>query len=633
MDERASVRVEEVVRALGAAASSLRLYPPTSELPAAAVARAVEISSAVTSAAGAPVRYGVEPKAFKHGDQLIGETSAQVSGLAEALYAHQVGQLIVAPGLTAPEVLAFLQCVASDAAAVREEGGIRSVLVAAGVSHIAVIELTLRASTEEGILGLDLTSAPLEVIGPAVVRAAADWARSAASGTGRDQVGAAIDGLESAARDLAAGRIAEAMSRLDEQTRSAVLAAAVRKDTTGRAMDGMLSVIADMKPATLARLLALAAGRAGSDPASLLGRLRLPPEAARAVMLLLRPNPRSEMESGVPPTTDAAAIAGAAVDETEEDEARIRAQIAASSPALAADRALGTALALAQRDLNAEAIDAVGDAIAPALSAGAFAQVGAAITLLERAGADPTLETAVRKARSALTDGERLAAAAAHVRDQGAAHEAIPVFAAAGPTGAEALLTAWSGVSGTHKHALELVLQGDADQVLTVAGRRVRSSDVAQASDVIALLGRIGDRRAAPVLAQALENPSSDVRAAVIEALARMNTPETWRVIATTLHNPDEATARRALYEVRMARSAAAVPDLIATLGSPRPSRSWEFKREVVDCLKELRAVEAVPALKREAGHLFAFTAKRRVLRQAAREALAEILAGEAPAG
>jgi HEAT repeat protein len=201
------------------------------------------------------------------------------------------------------------------------------------------------------------------------------------------------------------------------------------------------------------------------------------------------------------------------------------------------------------------------------------------------------------------------------------------VFAAAGAPGAEALLSAWAAATGTPRQALETTLRLDADQVLVVAGRRVRSGETAEACDVIGLLGRIGDRRAAPVLAQGLENHAADVRAAAVEALAKLDTDDSWRVVAGALHHHDEETARRALYEVRMAGARNAIPDLVAALASPRSSRSWGFKREVVDCLKELHAVEALPALRREAGHIFAFTAKRRMLRQAARDALETIKA------
>lgn len=627
MSDRSPIRSDEMVRALSAAAAAVRLYPPTSDIPAQAVAHAVEVCATVTASSG-PARFTVEPKSFKLGDQVIGEHTAHVAALAEALYAHQVGNLIVAPGLTESEVNVFLRCASAEPAAVREEGGLRSVLVTAGVTHLAVIELTMRASTEEGLAGIDLTSAPLDVIGPAVVRATADWARSASGGEGVDALAAAIGSLESAARDLASERIAQAMARLDEQTRIAVLAAALRTDSAGRDMDGMLSVIAGMKPATLARLLKLAASRTGTDASTILGRLDLTPDAARAIALLLRPAGAAGVDTGVPARVDAAAIAEDAMEEDALDDARIRAAVEGASPALAAGRALATAISLAGERPGPDALDAVGAAIGPALAGGAFEQVVAAAAMLDAAARDATLEPTVRRARAALVDLASLARACERVHDDATAQAAAPVFALAGATGAEALLSAWAGAEPARRRTLEAVVRADADQVLTVAGRRVRAGDPGEAIAVIGLLGRLGDRRAAPVLAQALDNRNAEVRAAAVESLAQLDTPEAWRVVAGALHHRDEQTASRALYEIRMARARGAVQDLIATLSSPRSARSWGFKREVVDCLKDLRAVEAVPALKREAGHIFAFTTKRRMLRQAARDALEAIKAG-----
>ena len=57
--------------------------------------------------------------------------------------------------------------------------------------------------------------------------------------------------------------------------------------------------------------------------------------------------------------------------------------------------------------------------------------------------------------------------------------------------------------------------------------------------------------------------------------------------------------------------------------------RSWEFRREVIECVGEMRVSEAVPALKREAGRFFALGHSRRALKQAAKNALAAIAAGE----
>ncbi len=340
MADRPYTRAEVVARALASAASASRLYPPTSDIPGQTNRRFVETVADLT--AEGPVRLQVEPKAFKSGDVVFGEGHPQLAGLAETLYAHQAGQVIFAPGITEEETAAFVDCVTADPAAVREEGGLRTVIISAGVEHIAVVELTLRTSTEEGLLGLDLTAAPMDVIGAEVVKAASEWAKTGADGKGRDDLLESIARLEPAAREMAESRVAEALHLLDEKTRGAVLAAALRQDATGKPMEGMLEVVARMKPAALARLLTLAAARSGGEAATLVPKLELPPEALHALTLMLRPSPRTEEECGVPPNTDAQQITEDALTEDEHEEQVLREQIQASSPQSAATRALST---------------------------------------------------------------------------------------------------------------------------------------------------------------------------------------------------------------------------------------------------------------------------------------------------
>ncbi len=163
-----------------------------------------------------------------------------------------------------------------------------------------------------------------------------------------------------------------------------------------------------------------------------------------------------------------------------------------------------------------------------------------------------------------------------------------------------------------------------------MAGRRVRHEDPAQARELVGLLARLGDRRAATALAQALEHPSTDVRAAAVSSLAALGTEQAWRSVASALRHSDEGTASRALAEIRTGRPPVAAPELVSILDLRRPiERSWEFRREVIECVGEMRVREAVPALKREAGRLFAFGHSRRALRQTARDALAKIAASE----
>jgi HEAT repeat protein len=625
---QAGTSAEEVVRALAAASAAVRLYPPTSEIPAQTVNRFVRMADAVTSAAKGPVRFVIEPKRFKLGETVVAEGQAQVSGLAETLYAHQAGQLIVAPGLSVEEANSFLRCIGSDPSAVREEGGLRNVIIAAGVTHIAIIEVTLRASTEEGLAGLDLTSAPLDAIGPAVLRAAAGWARSAATGEGRDELGEVIQGLESAARELAAERVAQALLQLDEQTRGAVLAAAIRTDSAGRNMDGMLSVIAGMKPATLARLLALAASRTGADPHSLMAKLTLPPEAMRALELLLRPSPRTESESGVPPTIDAAALAGDATLESEEDESSITEAKRTLVRTSSAPRALLTTVRIVEHSQRPESLDALAEALPDAICAGAFGAARAALEVVDRLSERPDMDTSIARVRHALAQPDALAQGLSAVTNTAQALDAASVLSAAGPAGGDALVSAWLRAGEPTRAVLDHVARATPEQMLTAAGRRIRSGDPGEVRDLTVMLGRLGDRRAVSPLSLALDHDSPDVRSAAITALASLDNDEAWAAVVSALTHPDQSTARAALAAIRKADRRRAVPALLAVLQlHARGTRNQELKREIIEDVRRMKAVEAIPVLERIASRKFAFGRKVRELRDLARQAVSDLQA------
>jgi hypothetical protein len=397
------LRAEETVRTLSAAANAVRLYPPTSLLPAQAVDRFLAAARGDASS----LQLTVEPAGFKYGDTPLAEGQANVIAFAESLYAHQVGKLIIAPGLTAEEVMAFLRCVAGDPHVAKDAGGLRAVLKQSSITHVAVIEVTLRASTDEGLSGLDLTTAPLEEIAPRLATAALAWQQSAADGPGDDGVAKAVGGLEQAARDLAAQRVAEALMRLDEETRVRALAAAYATDADGRPMEGMLDVVARMKPAALARLLTLAAGQGAAPANELLAGLKLPPEALRAVMLLLTPSPRPEEACGVMGEPNVGLLAAEAVSETEADTMELERQITASTKPVAA-KALRTTVELATQRHTAESVQAIGEALGPAVRAGSLASVRAALSYLGSLSSDPQLSGAAAQARQALADPELL---------------------------------------------------------------------------------------------------------------------------------------------------------------------------------------------------------------------------------
>ena len=66
-----------------------------------------------------PLRIIVDPHGFRIGDTEIAAGNSQTLTLAESLHALQVGQLIIAPGLTEAETAAFVVVANAEPAGVR----------------------------------------------------------------------------------------------------------------------------------------------------------------------------------------------------------------------------------------------------------------------------------------------------------------------------------------------------------------------------------------------------------------------------------------------------------------------------------------------------------------------------------
>ncbi len=619
------MRAEEVVRGISAVANAVRLYPATSPLRAQAVQRFLSVATEAVDD-GPPMQLIVEPAGFKWGDTLLAEGQGNVVAFAESLYAHQAGKLIVAPGLTSEEVVAFFAAVATDTHEVKDAGGLRAVLKEHGVSRLAVVEVTLRATTDESLSGLDLTAAPLDEIAAPVAAAAVAWEESAGSGPGKDGVAEAIGALEEAARELATQRIAEALMRLDEATRVRALAAAYKTDATGTPMQGMLDALARMKPAALARLLALAANATGISAGELLCGLRLPPEALRAVTLLLRPSPQAESARGVPEHADAGAIAREVSAENEAESSDLERQIGRSPRRFAAGKALGTTVEIASRRKTEDAVHAIGDALPPALRAGALAEVRAALTFLSSLDREVALSSAAARARQQLADPELLRLCIASLNGGADPDAVAAILSAGGPVAADTFIAVYLGSAESLRPRLHQVLRSMGDVVASAASRRIREADPPTARELIDVLIGIGDKRTVPVLRQALEHLDVGVRRACLEALGRIGGPETERLLVGALNHWDPETRRYAARAIGQARATSAVPAMLKILqGYYLFERNYGLKKEVIEGLEVLGSPTAVPTLRRMAGRRFVIGRKNRELRYLARKALARL--------
>jgi hypothetical protein len=620
LDASGFPQAEEVLRLLAAAAGAARLYPPGSAMPRSAIAKFVERSGIVT--ASGPLRYRVEPQGMRLAGQLIAAGQTQVVALAESLLALQVGQLVLAPGVTVAETEAFISIINADIAMVRSAGGVRSALGQTGVRHIAVIEVSLRQSEESGLAGMDLTAAPLDDIAAELEDATARRAKAASEGVAPDEIADAVRGLEDATRQIALERMSEALLRMDEKSRMRVLALALQSDANGSRMDGMLDIIARMKPAALSRLLKLVASQAETDARRIAGALPLPPETLKALALLLTPAPDIAPDFGIPDSLQATRLAEELRE--EEDSYDLDRQMAVADPAKALGRALATATAVSRTHVSAESVAAIGEMLPMAAREGAFTTVREALRRLDEIGRDPRMARDVAAAHAQLGDRAVLNDICKAPMPDADAAIAGEILQAAGAAGAEALLECFSSMPEPQRSLLRPVLRTSSELVLGVARPKLRTADPATAVGMIRTLAALGDRRAVAVLADVLDGHIDEhVRFAAATSLADMPVPEAPSALIRALGHKDSETQRRVIRELGRIRAASAVPALVRLFDDVNVlARNYEVRKDVIDSLSAIGTPDAVKALRRFATRP-AFGRKSRELKRRATGAAA----------
>jgi hypothetical protein len=618
-------RAAELLRTLATAAAAVRLYPPTSPLRLQAIERFVQAAHILTSSRG-PIQYLVDRTRFVVMEIAVGESQPQVSALAESLHALQVGQLIIAPGISADETALFLDILGREAKAVRASGGARSALLESGVENIAVVEVSLRTSTEEGMLGLDLTQAPLEEIADQIVPAMEAWTASAAEGQGLDVAAEAIGRLEPAARDLAMQRCAEALLRLDEATRVRVLQQALATDAGGAPMAGMLDIVARMSPPALARLLRLAAEAATQPPGALAGLIELPPQAAAELARLLEPPAVSGRDGDVSERTDTSGILSEVVADAEADVEHIRTLVISASPREKARRGLGTTVHIAVAHPDAVSVRAVIDALGPAVATGAYDEVARAAELLGGLAGDPSLSAIVQESRGVLGSPDLLRDCVLRLADDPDARGPRALFDRAGHAGAEALALVYVESDDATRIALTPLARSLIEPIALTAGKLIRSRDTTTALGAVDLLRALASRRLLPTCAHGLEHPDPVVREAAAAAIADMPGPESRRILQDALAHRNIAVRLAAVRGIGRARRTDALDSLLEIIGSSgRGDRNQDLKREAFRSIEMLGSDQAVPVLEKLAKRSAGIGKRRRENRDLARTTLAAL--------
>lgn len=130
----------------------------------------------------------------------------------------------------------------------------------------------------------------------------------------------------------------------------------------------------------------------------------------------------------------------------------------------------------------------------------------------------------------------------------------------------------------------------DADLERFVA--QLRSHDVTVRSDAAHALGKLGDERAAPALAEALTDPDEYVRKSAVSALRRIGGTSTMEALRAALNDRSEQVVLQAVNGLRDMRDKGAVEGLIRVLA--RRERSLQLA--ATEALVRIGS-DAVPAL------------------------------------
>jgi hypothetical protein len=366
--------------------------------------------------------------------------------------------------------------------------------------------------------------------------------------------------------------------------------------------------------------------QAGTDPRRIAAALPLPPETAKLLAIMLGPAALEDGpgDPGAPQTLSASQLAAEMAEPIDQGD--VQRQIAVASPQLAASRALTTAVAVSRQHPDTDSIASIGDSLPQAAKDGAFPTVREALRRLDELTDNAALIGSVSEARGTLSNPKVLADVCKAVATDADAAIAGEILQAAGPAGAEALLDAYLTAPDVKRSLLRPVLRSMSDSVLGVARARLRNEQARRAVEIVRTLSALGDRRAIPVLSQALAHLDEQVRFAAITALADSPEPEAANALIKALGHPEPETQRFAVREIGRVKAAPAVHQLTRALEDLNVlQRTYETKKEVIRALEQIATPEAQRALKRTADRGLVWGRKSRQLRSQARLALENI--------
>ena len=597
------------VRALVTAAKTVRLYPPSSPIPLAAIQSTVDaLDAALGSEPALPLV--VAEDGFTLYGTVVSPPGA--GDMARMLTAHGVADVTFLPGCTAEELTGFLDALLKDPDTLESGGGITAALSLSGVRSIHLSEVVLTTLLDEEEAAEDLDDF-LRTLASDPARLAA-WLATAVKG----DPGALADGLLELARaagstgiDALVHALGLAFLAQDTAGKDTLIGVALGKS---EAASLLCSVLRSLRAEDLA--LALSSGLYGANMLSLSHVLTALPFGDRLTSILeeIRPmlveDGREEREleffehmievrsktreevplsQSVPDYRTVAALS--AVPEADVTRARTEAETSGGTVRM---RTIRTMLSLLDQQQDFELWAATLNSLAAAVPslflhrefALANRVLGDIVTRESRTTKPwPGVAEQVRKALDRAVSAEAMAALLAGVLDQPeAADVAREILRRAGATAQQRLVEA--ALDSEDPRALDVAGELLGGQFVDLLVALAPQAEPRWVGRIAACLARESEPRPRQALQALAHRPDVPSRVAVAETLAGAATPAAVQLLTSLARDSSAevaAAAVRALGTSATPGGAAALGSLFDSLDSD--GKDFGTAREVLGAL------------------------------------------------
>lgn len=615
-----------VVRAFAAAAKSLRLYPPTSPIPAQSVQSATEALAAFFAEGDPSLVLTVDRDGFAWSGEPVSSSVMGVGELVEALREHGVAEVDVAPGCSGDEVLGFLSVVLKDPESVRQQGGITAALEASGVASIRVVDVRLTVAEFVGPGEDEDFEEFLRNLAQDPEKLAA-WFAAASGGDPKAFEESLMELVRvsgpSGYEDMLKA-LSTAFTMQNPEAKDALLGLALEKGATRDLTGSMFGMLSSADIAT-----SIVGGNFGKNMLSLSTALtKLPLEEVTAqvraeVQSMLPGHGHTSKEADFlghmievrerrepePALADADDSYRRVLDSSSLDEESIRRAREAVEGARGHVSAAGvrTILRLLDQQQNFElycnSVDSLAQMVPQLIEQGDLALAAQVLGELSRreampVGPWPELSSRMRQALEAACGPHSMAALVSAVTaDPSLIEQAREVMRYAGDAGHGSLAAAAIHLKGP---GLEVAEQLIGRRILDLLAAQAHNAEWFQIGPIAARLSREADPRCAQVLDSLMSRGNEQAKREIVAAVAETGGPASARILAAALRDSNAEVAVTAVRAVMKTPRPGAADLLAARLDElDVDNADFALARELISVLARLPEPAAGQALEK----------------------------------